>query len=80
MGSGEDGGPGGEAVFQSVGELPVGRLGIGQVLKFGLLWEGVGVQPVQKLQIHPQTAEAVLWRVQMEIGQPGNDQPVPEVL
>ena len=80
MDRGENAGSGGGAALHIPGKNRVTSPGVLQVAVLGLLRERPRVQPFQKLQIHPQTAEAVLWRVQMEIRQPGDDQPVAEVL
>ena len=79
VGGGKDGGPGGEAALQGRHKLPVGRPGVGQVPELGFLREGVGVQPVQQLQVHPQTPIGKLGPVEVEIHQSGEDEPVPEV-
>ena len=52
----------------------VSRFGIGTVLVFRFLGEGVGVEPIEKLQIHAEAAEGKLRRVQMKIRHAGNDE------
>ena len=74
VGGGEDGGAGGEATFQSVNKAAVGGPGIGGVLIPGLLREGVGVEPVQKLQVHAQPPKRKLGSVQMQVHKARNNQ------
>ena len=70
----EDDGTGGGAVAQVVRKDLVGVAGIGEVRVLGLLREGVGVQPVQELQVHAQAAEGVLGRVDVDIAHAGDDE------
>ena len=72
----ENAGSGGEALFQIVCEDTVGFSGVLQVGVPGFFRKGNCVQPVQKLQIHMCSPEAVLGRVEMEIGETGNDEGV----
>ena len=52
----------------------IGRFGIGKVLVFRFFWEGIGIEPIEKLQIHAKAAEGKLRRVQMKIRHAGNDE------
>ena len=52
----------------------IGLLGIGEVPEPGLLGEGIGVEPIQQLQIHAEAPVGVLGGVDMEIGEAGQNQ------
>ena len=52
----------------------IGRFGIGKVLVFRFLWEGIGIEPIEKLQIHAKAAEGKLWRVQVQVRHAGDDE------
>ena len=58
------------------GELPVGARGVVQIPVLGLLREGIGIEPVQQLHIHTESAEGKLRRVKMQVGHAGDDQPI----
>lgn len=72
--------PGGRGGRQVVSEDAVGPPGVGGVGVFCLLGEGVGIQPVEQLEVHAQRPEGILGRVQVQVDEAGDDQPVPAVL
>ena len=57
-------------------KLAVGALGILHRGVFFLLREGIGIQPVQQLHVHSQSPEGKLRRMDMQVGDAGDDQPV----
>ena len=76
----EDRRAGGRGGRQPVREDAVGSFGIGGVGVFRLLGEGVGVQPVEQLEVHAQRPEGILRRVQVQVDEAGDDQPVLAIL
>ena len=77
---GKDRRPGGGSPPQVLHKQAIGPLGVIQVGKFGLLGEGVGVQPVQQLHIHAQPPVSILGGVDVEVHQAGDHQPPAEVI
>ena len=73
QGSEDDGARRG-ALAQVVAEDGVGLLGIPEVGVVGLLGEGVGVQPVEQLEIHARAAEGVLRGVEVDVAHAGDDE------
>ena len=76
MDGGEDGRARGRAAQQMRGEAAIRPFGVVQVLVFGFLREGIGVEPLQQLHIHAEPAEGELRRVDMQVGHTGQDQPM----
>ena len=64
----------GRAAGKARNKALIRRLGIREVLIFGLFGEGVGVEPVEQLQIHPEPPEGKLRRVNVQVRHAGNDQ------
>ena len=76
MDGGKDGRARGRAAQQMRGEAAIRPFGVVQVLVFGFLREGIGVEPLQQLHIHAEPAEGELRRVDMQVGHTGQDQPM----
>ena len=69
MQCGEDTGPGIRSAPHIFHKAAVRCFGIIWIFILGLLWKSVDVQPVQKLQIHAQSPEGILRRVNVQIHQ-----------
>ena len=72
----EDRGPRGRGMYERVCKVSVGLSGVNGIAVFCLLGKGIGIKPVEKLQIHSHTAKGKLRRVKMQIAHPGQDQPI----
>ena len=70
----------GPAFFQIFDKNPISFFGIFQIRVPALLRKGMGIQPFQQFQIHPDAPERVLGGVDMQIGHAGNDESVSIVL
>ena len=77
--AGEDGCAGGGALQQAVGKDTIGLVCVRQIGVFGLLGEGVHLQPLHQLQIHAEAAIGILGRMDVQIHQAGEDQLVTEI-
>ena len=74
MDRGEDGRARRGAAAQMVHKAGVRAVGIVEVGIFGLLWEGIGIEPLEQLEVHAEAAEGELRRVDMQIGHAGEDE------
>ena len=73
MQGGENAGSCGKAVLQIIYKNRVGFFRIRKIRITCFLWEGNGIQPVQKFQVHGRAAIAVLRRVQVQVDQARRD-------
>ena len=79
MESAEDTGSCGFTFFQILSKNGVGLPGIFLIGIFGFLRKGHRVQPVQKLQIHSHSPEAVLGSMKMKVCKSRDDQTVSSI-
>ena len=74
MDRGEDGRARRGAAAQMVHKAGVRAIGVFEIGVFGFFRERIGVEPLEQLEIHAESAERELWRVDVQVGHARNNE------